>query len=973
MRLILLCLIASTCYAQTISGLRIALDESSNADVGPNCVRFEYAVSGLSGSSTFAIDAGTTTSLGATLPDFTSSDNDTYYRYICHAQASETWYYRLSVDAVDTDCPVTCTDCTSTDDSLFAADSNGINCTTGEPFRITHPAAGTRTPTAPAAPSDTNPYDDCDADGTPTSTTCGNLATDLSTLAGTAGTHLVEIPPGTCNLTSQFTLPTLTSADRICIRPELSDADLRPTAGTQAATGNRSRMVVFRHTDPYVRADFTGSPPAVMSIPSGYTLTDIVVEEQPTVPNPLQATITAYSGMTTVALTCSTDCPAEFDAGSLLVLNMPGLTAYDSVVRVTSASGTTVNVVSATSFAGTLGGNGTATMGSIPISGAADNGSGAIRITTAVAHGLPADANYDGSDTLYVHNVQGTTEANGRFLFSVVDATNVDLTGSTFSNTYSASDYDFLRLNSLPASSTIDASDTTGVRLGRVLVGNASPHYQGQLNQIDFQGATDFVVRDSILYGGMPMCPVSVTDGLPDCENYGSFNGGYLRGDGVRGLYVYNNLMVGSGGIGLEFNSTNRTVHDVTIQRNHIIATDRPCPDTQANGYFPGSLNYYQDNRHLSEFKTSCYRCLITENYFKGACVSEDGRTGYAVALFNTESTGGISGVYRQQDVDVTWNYFEDVASAFGISSQNNGETRDQSFHNRIRFSNNFVESSGYEVRQSPRSLTLSGTSSSQSGAQIVARSGTQYFDAKNNTFYRATGLYAGAVVNYQGDKIPECEIENNIFTFHRNASVDEGFNRFTPSLSDYDETSNLTEFDKVCPGGSFASNLLIAGVEDGEDVSANKNSELDANTVTSAEMNTAWPNSGSFSTINRGPTDASYSARHIAVFGSDQTPTASYTSYGVSNLSTLRQNVFREVLSLDATQVGTTLTFTWTAPTTTGCTVRLTDDSWSTASKQTDVGGDTAQTVSFTVGSGAHEAWVECDGAKPAYWSKTL
>ena len=58
---------------------------------------------------------------------------------------------------------------------------------------------------------------------------------------------------------------------------------------------------------------------------------------------------------------------------------------------------------------------------------------------------------------------------------------------------------------------------------------------------------------------------------------------------------------------------------------------------------------------------------------------------------------------------------------------------------------------------------------------------------------------------------------------------------------------------------------------------------------------------------------------------------------------------------------------------TTTGCTVRLTSDSWSTASSQTDASAAYAQTVSFTVGSGAHEAWIECPNGKPLFWSKTL
>lgn len=75
----------------------------------------------------------------------------------------------------------------------------------------------------------------------------------------------------------------------------------------------------------------------------------------------------------------------------------------------------------------------------IAISGAADNGSGLIRITTSAAHGFS-----DGA-IVRVHDVGGTTEANEVWKIdydtSTHATTEFDLLGSEFSNTYSSGGY----------------------------------------------------------------------------------------------------------------------------------------------------------------------------------------------------------------------------------------------------------------------------------------------------------------------------------------------------------------------------------------------------------------------------------------------------------------------------------------------------------------------------------------------------
>lgn len=64
------------------------------------------------------------------------------------------------------------------------------------------------------------------------------------------------------------------------------------------------------------------------------------------------------------------------------------------------------------------------------VTGAANNGSGLIRLTLVSSRGLMT------GDTMVVTGVVGTTEANGTWVITVVDGTHVDLQDSTFTNAY---------------------------------------------------------------------------------------------------------------------------------------------------------------------------------------------------------------------------------------------------------------------------------------------------------------------------------------------------------------------------------------------------------------------------------------------------------------------------------------------------------------------------------------------------------
>ena len=66
------------------------------------------------------------------------------------------------------------------------------------------------------------------------------------------------------------------------------------------------------------------------------------------------------------------------------------------------------------------------------VSGAANNGSGLVRLTVASTTG------WSTGDTKYVYGVGGTTEANGSWTITVVDSTHIDLQGSSYSHAWTS-------------------------------------------------------------------------------------------------------------------------------------------------------------------------------------------------------------------------------------------------------------------------------------------------------------------------------------------------------------------------------------------------------------------------------------------------------------------------------------------------------------------------------------------------------
>lgn len=124
--------------------------------------------------------------------------------------------------------------------------------------------------------------------------------------------------------------------------------------------------------------------------------------------------------MTYVQLEGTLVLPVLTKVGSTLVptnaTNPPTYVIYDSDLSALMASGSG-NTTLAHTFT---------------VSGAADNGSGKVRITTGAAHGLAT------GQVVTISGITGTTEANGTNPVTVVTSTTFDLEDITFSNAYSA-------------------------------------------------------------------------------------------------------------------------------------------------------------------------------------------------------------------------------------------------------------------------------------------------------------------------------------------------------------------------------------------------------------------------------------------------------------------------------------------------------------------------------------------------------
>lgn len=112
-------------------------------------------------------------------------------------------------------------------------------------------------------------------------------------------------------------------------------------------------------------------------------------------------------------------------------------------------------------------------IGSIAVSGAADNGSGLVRLTVGSTSGWTT------GDQKTVASVGGTTEANGLWTITVVDGTHIDLQGSTFANAYTSGGYVAVSVDADPVASFDDISAATLSRLAVVDTSHIVSYFTG--------------------------------------------------------------------------------------------------------------------------------------------------------------------------------------------------------------------------------------------------------------------------------------------------------------------------------------------------------------------------------------------------------------------------------------------------------------------------------------------------------------
>lgn len=114
------------------------------------------------------------------------------------------------------------------------------------------------------------------------------------------------------------------------------------------------------------------------------------------------------------------------------IFTLPSMTAYSSGGKMRRYIGTDLLYYNPTlNLSATLG-SAVLTVNSANVSGAANNGSGLIRITIDVNHGLAT------GDVVTLASVGGTTEANGTWTITVINSTTFDLQGSAYVHSYTS-------------------------------------------------------------------------------------------------------------------------------------------------------------------------------------------------------------------------------------------------------------------------------------------------------------------------------------------------------------------------------------------------------------------------------------------------------------------------------------------------------------------------------------------------------
>lgn len=142
---------------------------------------------------------------------------------------------------------------------------------------------------------------------------------------------------------------------------------------------------------------------------------------------------------------------------------------------------------------------GLGTIGSVAITGAADNGSGEIRLTVGSTTGWTT------GDIKDIADVGGTTEANGTWTITVVDGTHIDLDGSTFANAWTSGGYVAGSLDAIDVSLDDFAAATLN-ELGMVNADHRLGYFSGDNLEATLTAAEQSgIKRRLFIRGGYPV------------------------------------------------------------------------------------------------------------------------------------------------------------------------------------------------------------------------------------------------------------------------------------------------------------------------------------------------------------------------------------------------------------------------------------------------------------------------------------
>lgn len=161
-------------------------------------------------------------------------------------------------------------------------------------------------------------------------------------------------------------------------------------------------------------------------------------------------------------------------------------------------------------FAGTYTSGGTVDR-LLHITGAANNGSGLIRLTTAVAHA------YLNADEVNVTGVGGVPNATGQWLVTVVDTTHIDLVGSTFAGTYTTGGTCLRFWAGIEATNIAigNSFDNYSLRMfpdGTLRIKNASISIDGPGGEVITIDASGFAITSSTATNVLNSSSISISD-----------------------------------------------------------------------------------------------------------------------------------------------------------------------------------------------------------------------------------------------------------------------------------------------------------------------------------------------------------------------------------------------------------------------------------------------------------------------------